>query len=58
MLYKCNFSDNIILISLNVIFIKDTQNIFIYIYTYMNILIVRYKNLRKQVLNYLIKRVL
>ena len=58
MLYKCNFSDNIILISLNVIFIKDTQNIYIYIYTYMNILIVRYKNLRKQVLNYLIKRVL
>ena len=58
MLYKCNFSDNIILISLNVIFIKDTKNIFIYIYTYMNILIVRYKNLRKQVLNYLIKRVL
>jgi len=58
MLYKCNFSDNIILISLNVIFIKDTQNIFFYIYTYMNILIVRYKNLRKQVLNYLIKRVL
>lgn len=58
MLYKCNFSDNIILISLNVIFIKDTQNIFLYIYTYMNILIVRYKNLRKQVLNYLIKRVL
>ena len=34
MLYKCNFSDNIILILLNVIFIKDTKNIYIYIYVY------------------------